>query len=225
MREFDKLNELHLPELDSDGYIYFLFYKGVLVYIGKSESLYGRIAVHRETKIFDKVLYESCPIEKLKTVERELIKHYKPILNGEYGNKPDKKVCVIGDSIFIHPKKQSFKLSDGRIYDKQNAVIGYIDADYVCWHGSKEWHRYCFSEDSIQDFLLPTKTNSGSFLGYNYYFDENKHEFVAVKKEPKLYDKYEFRFGKYKGKTVSQVKLFNPNYIKWFEEKVPVSDW
>jgi len=61
--------------------VYFLFEKGVLVYIGKSIHLSSRIRQHRDTKVFDEIYH--IPIEErmLESVETALITFFQPKLN------------------------------------------------------------------------------------------------------------------------------------------------
>lgn len=84
MKFDESYKEYKLPEINKTmGYIYYLFYKNELVYIGQTIDLPNRISSHIcSDKVFDKVLYKDCPTETLTTTEIEEIKKHKPILNG-----------------------------------------------------------------------------------------------------------------------------------------------
>jgi excinuclease UvrABC nuclease subunit len=76
--------------------VYILVHRGVIVYIGKSKSMLGRIYAHRSmwgTKakrrvdylpkgiLFDDVFIRPCPVDLLDELEFEMINIYKPRLN------------------------------------------------------------------------------------------------------------------------------------------------
>lgn len=60
--------------------IYFLFRRGELVYIGKSNNIHRRIHQHRSRRVFDKALY--VPVDDyMDVMETILIKSFKPKWN------------------------------------------------------------------------------------------------------------------------------------------------
>jgi excinuclease UvrABC nuclease subunit len=63
--------------------IYFLFRRGVLVYIGQSTNIYSRIIQHEKEgkKEFDSFCYQLCHINLLNSEEEFLIKKYTPEYN------------------------------------------------------------------------------------------------------------------------------------------------
>ena len=79
--------------------VYALAARGVVIYVGKSRSLYSRIYAHRHfanraakgrtipdwlpTKglVFDQVFIRPCTLEALDSLEREMISLYKPRYN------------------------------------------------------------------------------------------------------------------------------------------------
>lgn len=68
--------------------IYHLFYKGRLVYIGMSRNLRGRLLYHLKDpeKVFDGILFfnlEDRSLERVLTIEANMIRHYIPPLNIE----------------------------------------------------------------------------------------------------------------------------------------------
>ncbi len=223
MIDFSVLDEFKLPELDADGYIYFLFYKNELVYIGKSQSLVSRIGAHRGNKIFDKVLYLTCPVEQLIRREKMFIQHYNPILNGEYQCAPKKPMRVIGDYLFIHEGKRCIPCRDGKII-QENRVRGvandrgimYIDLydTYTLKHSTNEYSK---KSVSVEDQKLIKKWNGDK---YETYYD-----LAYNGKKKTLPAKYVFKFGKYKGKTAGDVMEINKSYVPWFMENVPQDSW
>jgi hypothetical protein len=69
--------------------IYYLFNKGLLVYIGFSRKIRTRIRSHKIEKVkeFDAILWETkkgIHFTKWLQIERELIKYWKPSLNKNY---------------------------------------------------------------------------------------------------------------------------------------------
>lgn len=47
MIDFDKLAEYEVPKSRKDGFIYFLFYKEKLIYIGQTTAIMSRIVTHK----------------------------------------------------------------------------------------------------------------------------------------------------------------------------------
>lgn len=71
--------------------IYHLFYKDMLVYIGMSKNLQGRLVQHVKDKdmVFDNCLWFTCrdiTIENVLNIEYNMIKKFKPSLNSTYLN-------------------------------------------------------------------------------------------------------------------------------------------
>ncbi len=74
--------------------VYALVHRGVIVYIGKSKSMLGRVCDHRRLwgksrpdwltirgVLFDDILIRPCPVDQLDELEFEMINLYKPRLN------------------------------------------------------------------------------------------------------------------------------------------------
>jgi hypothetical protein len=61
--------------------IYFLCYKGEVVYVGQSQRTLTRVIQHKGNKKFDRVLFLQVPVDQLKSVELKFIKELKPKLN------------------------------------------------------------------------------------------------------------------------------------------------
>lgn len=71
--------------------VYHLFYRDMLVYVGMSKSLRGRLVQHLkdEGKVFDNVLWFCCEdktIEQVLNIEYNMIKKFKPSLNLTHAN-------------------------------------------------------------------------------------------------------------------------------------------
>lgn len=71
--------------------IYHLFYKDMLVYIGMSKNLRGRLMQHLkdENKVFHNVLWFCCEdktIDQVLNIEYNMIKKFKPSLNLTHAN-------------------------------------------------------------------------------------------------------------------------------------------
>lgn len=66
--------------------IYFLLNDGVIVYIGKTDSMSRRIADHLDVKIFNKVATFKINKTDLSMIEAVNIKHYAPHYNQDVWN-------------------------------------------------------------------------------------------------------------------------------------------
>lgn len=82
MIENSKKLDVSLFEPNDIGFIYYLKFKGVVIYIGQTTSLYRRILSHKVNKIFDELYVAGgIPKSQLTILENEEIKKYNPILN------------------------------------------------------------------------------------------------------------------------------------------------
>lgn len=152
MIDFNTLEEVAVPgERSPYGYIYFLFYRGRLVYIGSTSSLENRLHYHSITKIFDKVLIERVRRYNLRKREFELIRHYKPILNQEADNKPEKPYLIIEDCIFMHHEGMAFRIVNGAIVSDKREILGFVRGNDLCFlrgiHGAKVVVKYNFGSN------------------------------------------------------------------------------
>lgn len=249
MVDFTSLKEFELPKRDKgvDGYIYFLFYDHQLVYIGKSISIAGRIAQHMDVKLFNRVLLEPCDGEKLAEREIQLIKHYKPVLNGASNRNPDTRMVLVNDQLFVHWHLSNYRIKDGEVLSGLSRV-GYCDGRRVAILTSWDMIYYNL-ENNKYKYTKLNNLEGKKRLNTNYQFDKNK--FVYFYEERKEIPKskltfgkihgfskkhpylegieiptdYTFKFGKYAGKTAMHVSSINPQYIKWFQETVPSNQW
>lgn len=113
------------------GYIYYLFYKDVLVYIGQTVNLSNRISTHINTKFFDKVLYKKVAVEDMKDIERQEIRKYFPIYNCDCITKadhsnPNCKVLIEYDDFYIVRYLGHVKKTDCYLKDNILLLPGYI---------------------------------------------------------------------------------------------------
>lgn len=77
---FSQTKELNNP---TGSHIYFLFRDGIVVYIGKSDSLLQRIGTHQREKIFDTVRFMAVSSKIQANLETALIKAFRPEYNGQ----------------------------------------------------------------------------------------------------------------------------------------------
>jgi len=71
------------------GHVYFLTYKGLVMYVGKAENgWYTRVMMHRLDKLFDSVSYIECPKLLLEKVEQHYIEKLSPFYNGTGNASP-----------------------------------------------------------------------------------------------------------------------------------------
>jgi hypothetical protein len=86
--------------------IYFLRWKGSIVYIGMSKNPLARIGSHSKGKIYDSIWFYPCPLSKVKGLESSLIYTFRPKYNDEVKDESrkahlsefDKESCDISYS-------------------------------------------------------------------------------------------------------------------------------
>jgi hypothetical protein len=76
-------HEINLNQMEIRSGIYFLYSKGMLVYIGKATNIIRSILDHLEEGIkeFDQVRYMVVPVDSLSDVETTFVKSLKPLYN------------------------------------------------------------------------------------------------------------------------------------------------
>lgn len=72
------------------GYLYFIFIKKELVYIGATKNIFKRMQFHLCYASFDNLRVIECDLVKLKEYEKRLIQFFKPICNTIH-HKPEKR--------------------------------------------------------------------------------------------------------------------------------------
>lgn len=109
------------------GYVYFLYMDKILVYIGKSISLEGRIREHLRTRDFDEIRIGQCKVDLLDEMEAILIDRFRPIYNS---CKSPEKYFYEKDLLFGKEEKRCYKVdSDGVVYGKKGRPIGWCDGE------------------------------------------------------------------------------------------------
>lgn len=69
--------------------IYFLIKHGVIVYIGQSADVLGRICSHKKRKFFTRWHWIPCPLRSLNKTESAYIRYLRPTLNKTHNFTPN----------------------------------------------------------------------------------------------------------------------------------------
>lgn len=89
----------------NEGYIYKLYYEGVLQYIGKTTDLQLRLRTHTKDKVFDRVEVAVVRIDDIECLEMSLIFELNPPLNKSkivaLAEKGNKVRAGIGEIVFV----------------------------------------------------------------------------------------------------------------------------
>ena len=96
-------HEIDLTQMEIRSGVYFLYNKGVLVYVGKATNISRGILDHLEEGIkeFDQVRYMVVPVDSLSNVETTLIKSLKPLYNNT--QEPQKGLTYPTSAITLNP--------------------------------------------------------------------------------------------------------------------------
>ena len=83
-----KDNPIYLFQCGTTPLVYKLIHKDKIIYIGKTHTGGRRIASHDRDKgwIFDNVECIEVPIDQQGSIEKYLIKHYKPLYNKQHNS-------------------------------------------------------------------------------------------------------------------------------------------
>lgn len=129
IEEFGHLEDYSVDDIEY-GFVYYLFYRDILVYIGGTENLRGRIIAHRMTKLFDRVKIVSSPIEEYKLLEINEIAKYNPIYNSVGTSKDSPKTIEIEEYLFVrrfgHIKKSDILITKNSKLYYRKGHFGYI---------------------------------------------------------------------------------------------------
>ncbi len=174
MVELSELQELDIESLrEKVGYVYVLLYKGVVVYIGKTLNLSGRIQQHSQSKLFDKCLFLKCQEVELWKKEKEFILHYKPIYNWNWaeGSPPFK---VIDNFMFIRDGQRAVEIN-GRELKLSGFDRGFYNVKEACviFDAYREV-KYNFNTGEFRERKLPQDPERK--------FDFEEFEFVDERK-------------------------------------------
>jgi len=104
MKDVAEIRGIKNLELFKGSTIYFLCPGGIVVYVGKTTNLTGRIANHIHRKKFDSVFYLPTPRKRLHKVETWYIRKFDPSLNSpeERARQGEKQVKMINLPAEIH---------------------------------------------------------------------------------------------------------------------------
>lgn len=129
----------------SMGYVYFLFYEGILVYVGQTVLLGSRIKAHRKDKAFDRFSYIEVELSDLNSVEANYINNLKPIYNSQVDSKFYKEYSYtwVKDLLLFNgaysTQRKIFKRFGNELYDViTNSKVGFIHnkCGYIMFNGS-----------------------------------------------------------------------------------------
>lgn len=118
-------------------YLYFLWYKNKIVYIGITNNLTDRISCHRKDKIFDKVTYKEfldVSRNEMLQIESENIRYYKPVFNNNTAGVLKEKEFffirgrgifdygVIKENYYCNSEEDSVYYADGNLIYKDDRL-------------------------------------------------------------------------------------------------------
>jgi len=102
------------------GFIYFIFYKNELIYIGQTVNIRRRIGEFHSFK-FDWVRFIECDREKLLTNEARLIRFFKPKCNKLHN--PDRDQKLDHPHLPFRRKKTGFRLPQRKYRMEGNKIF------------------------------------------------------------------------------------------------------
>lgn len=213
----ENLLEKHvLPETElQDYYLYFLWYKNTLVYIGQTMYIDGRIKQHTKDKLFDKVTYQVFPQIKRETIlEIELsnIIYHKPLFN-------NKRNLFLKDDDFCFLRfedKGKIIIEKNKITQDGNMCHYYDGKTLQSILAVKEGGSYKVTElvdmNSTKIFFAKSGNLKLEIVGGK----------LVILKDKLITDRKKYlKHGKYKNEMLDKVKVKDPNYFKWLEKNVP----
>lgn len=173
--------------------VYFLFYKGVLVYVGKATNEQNRFSQHEAEKLFDETASIECTAEEYSAVESHYIAKFRPFYNGSENKYPiieQNTYQRINDLIFFNggtiSNRYILDVSGNEIINRfNNRKIGYIINKKGFIHKSKNKFFKCmsgriteleiktmFSADPHVDYKITASKSTYFELEtvYDYYF-------------------------------------------------------
>lgn len=220
------LNKLAVYNSKNVGYVYFLMYRGTVVYIGETINLEQRLNDHRN-KVFDEVRYElffgSDSARRIR--ERKAITQFSPMLNGQASVGQD--FLRIGDALFTTTDgRRCFYIQNHKIYTGNKYHCGYIKNDVLVFFERNQIIRIDLIKDEIsyEDFDSANQLNP-EMNWSRWEYDEASHTLVNLKEKSINKDEYVFQYGKHKGKRMAEVMEGNPGYVRWFKKNVPIEQW
>lgn len=205
----EELNEYSLIT-DETYYIYFLYYENDLVYIGQTQSLDVRIKSHKKDKLFDTVKikrYNNISKEEILRIERSNINTYNPIFN---------------DTVRLYKKPDFVFMKSLGKFNKGELVILNNKKNYYYYDG-EDFYSLEASMTHIKIYKnlnLQETIKIDMYKDYAVKFDHTIKSFV-YKEYSERENSLIFKKGKYKGSSLTSVKIINPEYIKWCLNTIP----
>lgn len=211
-----KLIELDLTPVEkiTTKYIYYIYYKDKIIYVGKTVNVSQRIGGHRSDKPFDKVLYKEVISDEDFEEAKEILTYY-PILNKQYIYPEDhlKDECEmffeLGDYYFIRNagayKKEHCFLKEYNLLVAEVSKYDYISSYFY----------YDIKKGTFSKSISLTK--SSIEYGTNYFFNlKYNPEFHTLEEINNPIDRVVHKQNMNPIKTENQVKLIR---AKVFAEK------
>ena len=205
-----------VPETElQDYYLYFLWYKKKLVYIGQTIQLDVRVKQHTKDKLFDRVTYQVFPqIKREIMLEIELsnIIYHKPLFN-------NKRNLFLKDDDFCFLRfedKGKIIIEKDKITQDGNICHYYDGKILQSILVVKEGRDYQITElvdmNSTKIFFAKSGNLKLEIIG---------GKLVILKDKPITDRKKYLKYGKYKNEMLDKVKIKDPGYFKWLEKNVP----
>lgn len=193
----------------NEGYLYKLYFEGVLQYIGKTTQLQTRLHTHTKTKVFDKVEVAVVGLDVLEKLEMSLIMEFNPPLNktkitslAAYGDEARKQCGQIvfedagWDSSYAEESKKSLRAAALKIEVEEYVKTMLLETEpmiaKLCVENmlpKKDWIKRETLEDIIRsnnlsEFLCLAETNKKTLL------ECNAGRYVSYMKSERLLSKY-----------------------------------
>jgi len=156
-------------------HVYFLVYKGIIVYVGMDSHYPSRIKQHISNKAFDSVYAIECAPEEVKDVESHYISKFKPFYNVSENKNP-----FIENGTYVRHQDVLLLNAGGRrgssrkiLYVNGNNIIDAFTSKQIGWIINKVG--YIYDEGGNYQTTLFIKCSGG------------KAEFVSIPIKNKLF--------------------------------------
>ncbi|PRY38404.1 GIY-YIG catalytic domain-containing protein [Spirosoma oryzae] len=216
------------------GYIYYLYHDNILIYIGQTTNLQGRIGAHSTNKHFTRYRYEEVFLSDLTAVERKRIEYFKPILNIQYKPRGGDLYQIIGD--YIHIEDKGSYLLNGvnksplsyTHYDPSTNTFDIVTRDY-----SKLYTWLQYKLDTMKSEFIHGEWGQQYQIGRLRLKTYNRKEATFCKPDQPdnlhrinlltVKDSVVIPFGKHRMKSLAEIKKIDPNYVEWALENLDFS--
>jgi hypothetical protein len=215
----NELESFEIPKQESKEtqtyYLYFLWYDDVLVYIGQTVSLPGRIVNHKLDKHFNKVTYkvfEHTTKQEILKIESLNIKHFNPPYNN--------------NTTGIAKTPNLALVRSGKVYEKHKLYSSERDAYYYDGIVLQKMYTYCLYNNSrlstisyYEDDVLIKEFKRINTEEVEIEFSILNHKIVhkTIKKQIDFI----FKRGKYIGVPYLKVCKKDKSYIDWMIKNIP----